>query len=129
MLYVYHQVVVNVQLITLTLLITMSQAVVVCINNWKWHLYSFILGFLSRGDASIFCHNNPCDCQTCSNIPNAQCVQVLNKFRQCQVKSIINQITVTDQCSSITLETAIKFYIFNFVLICIPLKRLCCFCI
>ena len=71
MLYVYHQVVVNVQLISLTLLVTMLQAVAVFINNWK----------------SIF---SPCDCQTCSNIPNAQCVQVLDKFRQCQVK-FINQ--------------------------------------
>ena len=69
MLNVYHQVVVNVQLISLTLLVTMSQAVAVCINNWK----------------SIF---SPCDCQTCSNISNAQCVQVLDKFRQCQVKFI-----------------------------------------
>ena len=72
MLYVYHQAVVNVQLISLIiLLVTMSQGVAVCINNWK----------------SIF---SPCDCQTCSNIPNAQCVQVLDKFRQCQIK-FINQ--------------------------------------
>ena len=101
MLYVYHQVVVNVQLISLTLLVTMSQSVAVCINNWKWHFYSFILGSLPRaGDPSIYCPNNPCDHQTCSNIPNAQCVQVLDKFRQCQIKFIINEIDVTDQCSS-----------------------------
>ena len=98
MLYVYHQVVVNVQLISLILLVTMLQAVAVCSRNCKIAiLYSFILGSCPPDNPPIYCPNNPCDHQTCSNFPDAQCV--LNNCGQCQGKFIVNETDVTDQCS------------------------------
>ena len=98
MLYVYHQVVVNVQLISLTLLVTMSQKVAVCINNCKMIiLCSLILGSCPPDNPPIYCPNNPCDHQACSNFPDAQCV--LDNCGKCQGKFIVNETDVTDQCS------------------------------
>ena len=97
MLHVYHQVVVNVQLISLTLLVTMLQAVAVCIRNCKIAiLYLLILGSCPPDKPPIYCLINPCDHQNCSNFPDAQCV--LDNCGQCQGKFIINETDVTDQC-------------------------------
>ena len=60
-------------------------------------LCSFILGSCPPNNPPIYCPNNPCDHQTCSNFLDAQCV--LDNCGQCQGKFIFNGTDVTDQCS------------------------------
>ena len=60
-------------------------------------LILFILGSCPSDKPPIYCPNNPCIYQTCSNFPDAQCV--LDNCGQCQVKFISNETDVTDQCS------------------------------
>ena len=98
MLYVSLQVVVNVQLISLTLLVTMSQTAAVCIKKWKMTFYFLIItGSCPPDNPPISCLNIPCDYQHCPNFPGAQCV--LDNCGQCQRKFILNGTDVTDQCS------------------------------
>ena len=98
MLYVYHQIVINVQLISLTLLVITLQRVAVSTNNCKLAVFALIiLGSCPTDKPPIYCPNNPCDNLTCFNYPDAQCI--LDYCGQCQVKFIINETDVTDQCS------------------------------
>ena len=57
----------------------------------------FIIGSCPPDKPPIHCPYNPCDNQTCSSYPDAQCV--LDNCGQCQGKFMINEIDMTDLCS------------------------------
>ena len=59
--------------------------------------FLILLGSCPPNKPPIYCPNNPCDHQTCSNFPDAECV--LDNCGQCRGKFIIGETDLTDQCS------------------------------
>ena len=59
--------------------------------------FLILLGSCPPKKPPIYCPNNPCDHQTCSNFPDAECV--LDNCGQCRGKFIIGETDLTDQCS------------------------------
>ena len=88
---------VNAQLGSIIALVMMSLTnVVSIIIIYKRKSTLGLTGSCPPDKPPIYCATNPCDHQTCSNIPNAQCV--LDNCGQCRAKFINNGTDVTTQC-------------------------------
>ena len=67
--------------------------------------FLILLGSCPPDKPPIYCPNNSCDYQTCSNFPDAKCV--LDNCGQCKRKFIIDETVLTDQCSELSNNTKI----------------------